>query len=675
MIEVFIEKEQVDVNETFSTLLNFAVADVRDFGSKNTTFSKTVLLPGTKRNNKLFGHIFQAGRFTFGSNGNNIGINFNAAKSADVIIFSENVQCFKGVVRLLEIINYGAGSYEYEVAFIGELGGLLSAMANKKLEDLDFSAYDHTYNASNVSGSWLDYNAGEGYYYPLIDYGGVSTNKKDWDIRAFRPALFVREYLKKLFEVTGYTYQSDFIDNSALFDSLIIPHNQKALTKISQRLLTATETNGSLTVTGAQSNVSFDTAIGGNFTINGGNNLFTWNPANSVLVNIKCPITANYTAGDAWEIVLQINSIDVDSFSFPSAATSEAINIELNYEVTLNQNDVIRLIVRNPNATTIIITQLNALLTVDAAAPTVTLVAVGDSIVINDTIPRGIFLKDFLSSICKMFNLYVKEDKFKSRHLIIEPYIDFYADQVDWSNKVDRSKPIRYRPMSELNSRFYEFKYRADNDFYNENYRKKFNEGYGDRLYDNGFEFSKDKTTVEIIFAASVLVGYDGEDKIAPAIYKKANNVEDSMEHVVRIMQAKRKTGVALWDLKNAASVLASYTEYGYAGHFNDPNSLTSDIGFGVPKELFIPIPTTGSLSSNLFNVYYSPYLAEITDPDSKMMMCTVYLTRRDINELDLGRYVFIDGSLWRINKIIDYNVTNEDTCQAEFLKVINTSY
>ena len=56
--------------------------------------------------------------------------------------------------------------------------------------------------------------------------------------------------------------------------------------------------------------------------------------------------------------------------------------------------------------------------------------------------------------------------------------------------------------MSEANARYYELKWKQDNDFYNEDYRKKYNEGYGDRIYDNGLEFAKDKETVEVIFAA-----------------------------------------------------------------------------------------------------------------------------------------------------------------------------
>ena len=58
MIEVFVEGKKVDISEIFSTILSFAIDDIKDFSGKHTTVSKTVILPGTNNNNKLFGNIF-----------------------------------------------------------------------------------------------------------------------------------------------------------------------------------------------------------------------------------------------------------------------------------------------------------------------------------------------------------------------------------------------------------------------------------------------------------------------------------------------------------------------------------------------------------------------------------------------------------------------------------------
>ena len=67
--------------------------------------------------------------------------------------------------------------------------------------------------------------------------------------------------------------------------------------------------------------------------------------------------------------------------------------------------------------------------------------------------------------------------------------------------------------------------------------------------------------------------------------------------------------------------------------------------------------------------------MAEITDKDSRLLSCTMKLAFKDIYKLDFARLIWIDGVLYRLNKITDFNATNEDVCNAEFIKIINRIY
>jgi uncharacterized protein (TIGR02145 family) len=288
----------------------------------------------------------------------------------------------------------------------------------------------------------------------------------------------------------------------------------------------------------------------------------------------------------------------------------------------------------------------------------------------------------------KMFNLYITEDKLKEKHLLIEPYIDYYdlEDSVDWTYKVARDKPWQIKPMGMLNGRFFEYKFKTDNDYYNENFRKKFGMSYGDTLQDTGFQFAKQKQTLEVGFSPSVLIQYFGTDKVVAAIYKltKGNSVEQEewIESNIRIMMAKKMTGVTSWNIRNKGTNLdqnpgtalgSSLTAYGYAGHFDDPVNPTKDINFGAASEIYFD-PLTYP-SANLFNDYWSGYIAEIADKDSKLLTCHVYLNDLDIAQLDFSKPVFIDGVLWRINKIMDYDSTSGELTKVELLKVIDTGF
>jgi len=93
-----------------------------------------------------------------------------------------------------------------------------------------------------------------------------------------------------------------------------------------------------------------------------------------------------------------------------------------------------------------------------------------------------------------------------------------------------------------------------------------------------------------------------------------------------------------------------------------------------VPKELYFSL-LAGGLNVNQFNVYYSPYMAEITDKDSKLLSCEVKLNDVDVFNLDFSKYYFIDGGLYRLVKLIDYTPNANETTKAEFLKLINKVY
>jgi hypothetical protein len=693
MTRLFIEDYEMDIDKELVNRITYAIDDLEHLDSKSTSFTKTIVLPGTTKNNNLLGNIFDFNNsnFTFDSL-NNVKYNFNASRLARCRIDVNGLQVIKGSFRLLEIV-YNGSQVEYECAVFGELGGFISKVGNNRLEDLDFSNYDHSYTNTAITDSWDNANSGQGIYYPLIDIGEVSNGapygvaKKDYQYRTFRPALHVREYLDKIITNAGYTWESQFF-NTDFFKRLIVPHNSKQLTRISSTGLDISYSGtGQLFQTPDgyyEIEHPTQTVLGAFTTLD--NKTFTYGGTNTISGRFKLRVQGTYDYSQNLDANLRLTLftsavVSTNVYFFPPATSGTIpFDITLDVDATFNTNDFVRatLVAANDfgDSWYVNVTDSSIVYTLSSLTPVP--INLGEDIYMNDTIPRGIFQKDFFASILKMFYLLVSEDKYKERHLVIEPFIDFYATDIatyeDWSLKVDRSKQIRLKPMSELNSRYYELKFKKDTDYYNETYQKRYEEGYGDRIFDNGFEFAKEKETVEIIFSNSVLVGYLNEDKVVPAIFKLRNQVEEKIDHNIRIMQAKKVTGVTSWNILNAATVVSSNTDYGYAGHLDDPDAPDADICFGVPKELFFVL-VSGNLSNNLFNAYYSSYMAEITDKDSRLLQCMLKLSDIDIYNLDFSTFKFIDGGLYRLQKLIDYASGENEPTKAELLRVIYTTY
>jgi hypothetical protein len=233
------------------------------------------------------------------------------------------------------------------------------------------------------------------------------------------------------------------------------------------------------------------------------------------------------------------------------------------------------------------------------------------------------------------------------------------------------------KPMSELNARYYKFKYKDDSDFYNDQYKKRYNVSYGSKIFDTQYEFAKDDTNIDVIFSGTPLVGYDTAQKVYSTIFKRSGTTEETIDSNIRILQIKQKTGVNNWYIKDTngtTNLSGPYTYYPYAGHFDDPLSPTIDLNFGLTEELYYTL-SGGSIQSNLFSNYWNEYMSEIIDETSRLMICYMRLTEADIQQLDFSKFIYIKGILFRLNKIIDYNASARDICKVELLKVINTNY
>ncbi len=682
--EIYIEDNKVDLLENVSADFIYAIDDVASFGSRNTSFSKTITLPSTAVNNKIFGFVFDwANANEYNPDLVNVNYNFNASQSAKCVIFIDKIQTFKGVIRILEIvINNGVPSYQ--CAVFGELNGFISQLGNSRLEDLDFSEYNHTWNVTTIQNSWNTIN-GSGYYYPLIDYGDVSTNKDDFHVSTFRPALYAKEYISKIFAGTDYTFNSDFF-NTDFFKTLIIPNNSQGIRGTNDRFILGTISANktilnSNTPTARNVDLPFDSTTLLNFTENVAKSNFTYTDGTKS-IRALATITGTFQTDAASSITatLYINGAAVQTQTISTFSANNPFSFNIDYTGNIALNNVVKINISVPTtANTYVVTISSANFTFTQLSAQLTSVAYNGTVSMNANLPKGIFQKDFFLSIVKMFNLYVYEDKLNEKQLNIKPYIDFYEDSsansIDWSAKIDRESPMSIKPMSQLNARYYAYKYSPDADYYNDNYLKKYGIGYGDTLYDTNYDFVKDTATSQIIFAATILTLHTGQDKYHPAIYKLSNNntTEDPMDSVIRILMAKKITGVTSWKIQDdGGGTLASPTSYGYAGHLDDPTNPTIDINFGTPKELQFPASTYPT--NNLFNTYHYSGITEITDKNSKLLTCNVYLSPLDIYNLDFSKYIWIDGVLFRLNRVNNYNPMEYRTTQVNLLKVINTN-
>ena len=304
--------------------------------------------------------------------------------------------------------------------------------------------------------------------------------------------------------------------------------------------------------------------------------------------------------------------------------------------------------------------------------------SLGEDVFIQNLIP-DMKMKDFFSSIIKMFNLLVQQDPNNPNLLLIEPYDDFFnsgGEEKDWSTLLDRSKDLEIVPMSELDFKFYNFEYAEGADYFSKQYKENNdNEVYGSyRLeIDNDF-LTKEKKT-KIAFGSAPVSDYNNS---TDRVRYFACDIDD--ESNIKTVATKPKIMVFGGTKDCKRYRIAEYGDgtngpddavlefYGFAGHTDDPYLPSYDINFYSTKEKYWL--SNNRTDSNLFYDYYFSSLSDILDADSKLVTGYFRLTNLDISIVDFRDVIYLDGSYFRINKILNYNPSNDDLTKVELLKL-----
>jgi hypothetical protein len=710
--QIFVEGFELDLTDDIACEISYVIDDVKEFGSKNTSYSKTIVIQGSQKNNKIFNHISELGRFIAIENVNqfapNVNENYIAANGSNCVILVDNIQIFKGKLRVMEVVKY-ANHVEYECAVFGELGGFyfelskgttdsISNISNgvSLLENIDFTDLNHTYTYANMVASWNNRNTnpGVGYFYPLIDYGKVAETsaRNHFYEQALRPAVYVREYIERIFNLSGYTYECDFFD-TAFFKRLIVPNNDDRL-KIQVTNLLDLGSNYSTTFNASPYTLLWYSGSFRDFNSIGSGQYQYVGISALTNINFNFGFDMRFSLGPGtYSFELWKNGAffqTLDSFNTSGFPTGPGFNFRylknISTTASIAVNDIFKVnILYSPAGGGSFNVGLDVYIntwTIDAPVKVLSPAVINDTIQMRYAVPQNIKITDFFTSILKMFNLYVVEDTNIAKKLIITPYIDFYLNEdLDWSDKLDRSQEIRLKPMGELNARVFNFKYKNDDAYWNKTYKEKYNEGYMDYSYDSEYEYAKDKDDLEVIFASTVNYAPNNQPKIIPALYKEGNFADESITSSnIRILQTKMLT-VSHWDIKNTGggNYHVNITQFPYAGMWEHPTipdngTYFQSLGWASPKEIYYTITGT-TVNYGLFNSFWSQYFAEITNPNSTILTAQFHLTSMDIRTLDFAKNILIDGTMWRINKVEGYDPLSEKPTKVELLKVIDTIY
>lgn len=281
----------------------------------------------------------------------------------------------------------------------------------------------------------------------------------------------------------------------------------------------------------------------------------------------------------------------------------------------------------------------------------------GETIELTNYIPKNIKRKDFVSSICKMFNLYITPTD-NQKIFKIETRDEFYdnGEVKDWTRKLASEQEQVLKFLPDLTAEKYLFTYKQGKDLFSTAYNTATGEVYGQLDYTFANDFVKDTNKIELIFQSVPLVE-NGSGQIVPSIPALTPSTEISILYDGGSISSYLNKPW-YFSASSTPTVVDSFSLYPYMGHYNHPLSPSIDLNFGENDYLFYNtwIYLT---DNNLYNKYYSRFVNQIES--GKMLTAWFRLNELDILNFNPRDRIYVADTYYYVNKIIDYDANSKN--------------
>jgi hypothetical protein len=295
----------------------------------------------------------------------------------------------------------------------------------------------------------------------------------------------------------------------------------------------------------------------------------------------------------------------------------------------------------------------------------------------NQILPRNKKQKDYLIDSIREFNLWMVQDKTLDKTMIVEPYADWFTSQhEDWTDIRDIAKGEIHKPMASLENLTYLFKAKEDSDYYNKKYTDDTREVYGQADEDIDNDFLKGEKLTELSYSPTVSVGHETNGLIIPKILTYDNGVIKPIKHNTRSMLWGGVITMdgGFWQLFSNSAGVTTYSQFPYLGHLDHPYNPTFDFLFDNPQQIYWERPNLVYTDNNLYNVYWKPFINQITDKNSRVVERYYYLSERRIRDLDYSKRIFDDGHYYILTKIDEFRADSDQSVRCELLRLIDYS-
>jgi hypothetical protein len=550
----------LDLFKDEDILLSDNVTGLFDLGTLPSDFTRQITLPGTKKNNAFFEHVYDISVF-----------------SPDLFATNQKVPCYldfggiylaQGYLQLNRV-NILANKFidSYEVSIYGALSSFAREINRSYLTDMTASLaqFDHTASFGNITSSW-DGNLFSGsIIYPMAEYGqkliyspqttlgGIDSPSGSLFVQDYKPAIRIKEVWDAIFEEYGYTYSGSFWEQAFLNNVYMVLNNKLRYPIFSEFDL---ETYGQFKI--GPISGSTDTILSGSTLFS--QSLLPWyaiqsNPGGNISQDLTYTLDYDTKLRGFFNLTFEVsgsnNTSAVPQFSLVTKNTSGVVvdktplpqvndfmravqganssqglstakekytvlsEFNTSYISSGSYNFFLEYSQLGTGPMTAIIDPQGAL-TSYLQITKVGNVGEGKSISVGANMPfgtKGIKKIDFLTSVQKKFNLVIYPSKIKRNEFIVESFPKWYREGIQWdfNQFANLNEKIEVIPANNLAVNELNFGDTLDQDYISQQFAKEANREFGKTYYvDTQNFFSQGNFEVKTGLASSPIIYLQG---------------------------------------------------------------------------------------------------------------------------------------------------------------------
>ena len=615
-VDLYIDGQKADLFQEESIEINLSVQNIKDISKVFGDFTQSFTIPASSSNNKIFKHYYNVD--VYGG--------FDANLRVDAFIEVNN-NLFRDGVLSLESVQMKQGQpYAYSVGFFSNVTSLKDTFGEDKLIDLDLSAYDHTYNDTNIVTGLNGYVSGtsSSIIYPLISpvanwyYNSSGSDHTPSNISYhsghnehgvfyydLKPAIKLQKVIDAIETKYGIEFNSDFFD-SADFGKLFMWCHRRA------GYMFKDQPNGF-----PPQVINFTTNSTGDYNLT--TQKYTVTAAQEADLRVR--YTLNSTAD--YKIVVYVNDELYTSREHSGNVSNETITLG-----EMEVGDTIQFRFAPPDAwdaSAISISTTTFYLEYDDGASWQEADTVGrlasqsitQEVVVADQMPEQ-KISDFIGSLVRAFNLVIVPTG--NGKYDIEPLDDWYAEgstrevteYID-TEEVTIRKPQLYRRIN--------FAYNETEAILGEQYRLQNDVGYGDLRAD--FTFDGEEFDVEVGFDHMLFERLSNQNGGALTTIGVGKSITRELEPYIGapliFYVAGQIRGTDQFAYINMSDVESAKTDFHLVSNVNSDvvTSVTKTLNFGTEVD---PYHLQG-FATGLYNTYWKDYITDLYDTSRRTFM------------------------------------------------------